>query len=110
VLCPFLGERGPREKHEEQRAQFIETKAVETDRTGLFKWTQWLEHLIGRHLAHLAHQTRLPNTDELELQRAAELIKQLIEQSVHEMVTLGHETRRWLQSAHQYKVDQRPLA
>jgi hypothetical protein len=44
---------------------------AKTDKTGWFKRTGWLEFLKGRNLAHLAHQARLPDCNEVKLQAAA---------------------------------------
>ncbi|KAH6619076.1 hypothetical protein C7974DRAFT_342236, partial [Boeremia exigua] len=84
--------------------------AAKTDKTGWFKRTGWLEFLKGRNLVHLAHQARLPDRNEVKLQAAAQLTEQLIEKCVRGLATLPQETRRWLRSARQTDIDQRPLA
>jgi hypothetical protein len=84
--------------------------AAKTDKTGWFKRTGWLEHFKDRNLAHLGHQVRLPDRNEAKLQLAAKLTEQLIENCVKGLSTLPRETRRWLRSAQQSEVDQRPLA
>ncbi|KAF2624455.1 P-loop containing nucleoside triphosphate hydrolase protein [Macroventuria anomochaeta] len=94
----------------EQRLQVMDTAVAKTDRTGWFKRTGWLEHLAGCHLAHLAHQTRLPNRSEVKLQLAAELVEKLVERSVQGLLTLDRESRRWLRSARQEDPDTRPFA
>ena len=71
---------------------------AKTDKTGWFKRTGWLEHFANQNLMHLAHQTRLPDRDEVKLQRAAKLVELFVEQSVKGLATLGQETRRWLRS------------
>ncbi|KAI1668018.1 hypothetical protein L13192_07154 [Pyrenophora tritici-repentis] len=84
--------------------------AAKTDKTGWFKRVGWLEHLKDRNLAHLGYQVRLPDRSEAKLQRAAKLTEQLIEKGVKGLSTLPRETRRWLRSAQQSEIDQRPLA
>jgi len=94
----------------QEKAQIMDAEVAKTDKTGWFKRTGWLEHFAGRNLIHLAHQARLPDRDEMKLQRAAKLVELLVEQSVQGLSTLGRETRRWLRSAKRQEVDQRPLA
>lgn len=84
--------------------------AAKTDKTGWFKRTGWLEFFKDRNLVYLAHQARLPDRNEVKLQAAAQLTEQLIENCVKGLATLPQETRRWLRSARQTEVDQRPLA
>jgi superfamily II DNA helicase RecQ len=84
--------------------------AAKTDKTGWFKRTGWLAFFKGRNLVHLGHQARLPDRNEVKLQAAAQLTEQLIEKCVKGLATLPQETRRWLRSARQTEVDQRPLA
>jgi hypothetical protein len=93
----------------EEDIQVMEDVA-KTDKTGWFKRTGWLEFLKGRNLAHLAHQARLPDCNEVKLQAAAQLTEQLIEKCVKGLATLLQETRRWLCSAQQTDIDQQPLA
>ena len=78
----------------EEKAQVMVMQVGETDKTAWFKRTGWLEHLAGRNLAHLAHQTRLPERDEVKLQRAVRLVELLVEGSVAGLSTLVRETRR----------------
>ncbi|KAH8723306.1 hypothetical protein GQ44DRAFT_597986, partial [Phaeosphaeriaceae sp. PMI808] len=92
----------------ERELQILE-EAAKTDKTGWFKRTGWLEHFKGRNLVHLGHQVRLPDRGEVKLKLAAELTELLIERSVKGLSTLARETRRWLRSAQQNDVDQRPL-
>jgi hypothetical protein len=94
----------------EEEAKILDAEAAKTDRTGWFKRTGWLEHFAQRNLAHLAHQLRLPDRGETKLQRAAQLTELLVARSVAGLSTLARETRRWLKSAKQYEVDQRPMA
>jgi hypothetical protein len=94
----------------EEKAQIMDRQVAKTDKTGWFKRTGWLEHLAGRNLAHLAHQTRLPDRDEVKLQPAARLVELLVERSVAGLSTLPRETRRWLRSAKRQEVDPHPLA
>jgi hypothetical protein len=93
----------------DKRAQIMDAEAAKTDKTGWFKRTGWLEHLANRNLVHLAHQVRLPDRDEVNLQVAAKRVEQLMERSVKGLSTLARETRRWLKSAKQFEVDQRPI-
>jgi hypothetical protein len=94
----------------EERVQIMDGQVAKTDKTGWFKRTGWLEHLANRNLIHLAHQIRLPDQGEVKLQQAAKLTELLIERSVKGLSTLAQETRRWLRSAKQQEVDQRPMA
>jgi hypothetical protein len=52
----------------------------------------------------------LPDRNEAKLLLVAKLTKELIERSVRGLATLPQETRRWLRSAQQTEIDQRPLA
>ncbi|RYO53227.1 hypothetical protein AA0116_g10114 [Alternaria tenuissima] len=88
----------------------VMAEAAKTDKTGWFKRTGWLSFLQGRNLAHLGYQARLPDRNEAKLQLAAKLTEELIERSVCGLATLPQETRRWLRSAQQTEIDQRPLA
>ena len=65
-------------KKEEERAYVMEEEAAKTDKTGWFKRTGWLEHLAKRNRKHLAHQIRLPDRNEIKLQRAGKLVELLI--------------------------------
>ncbi|KAL6164428.1 hypothetical protein ACJQWK_09163 [Exserohilum turcicum] len=96
-------------KQLEEKTQVMEPTA-KIDKTGWFKRTGWLTFLEGRNLAHLGYQTRLPDRNEAKLQQAAKLTEELIERSVRGLATLPRELRRWLRSAQQTVVDQRPLA
>jgi hypothetical protein len=88
----------------------VMAEAAKTDKTGWFKRTGWLSFLQGRNLAHLGYQARLPDRNEAKLLLAAKLTEELIETSVRGLATLPQETRRWLRSAQQTEIDQRPLA
>ncbi|KAL6169147.1 hypothetical protein ACJQWK_05505 [Exserohilum turcicum] len=96
-------------KQLEEKTQVIEPTA-KIDKTGWFKRMGWLTFLEGRNLAHLGYQTRLPDRNEAKLQQAAKLTEELIERSVRGLATLPRELQRWLRSAQQTVVDQRPLA
>ena len=95
---------------QEEVAQVMDVEAAKTDRTGWFKRTGWLEHLAKRNLAHLAYGIRLPGNNEPKLKQAAKVVELLVERSVTGLSTLARETRRWLKSAQQHEIDQRPLA
>jgi hypothetical protein len=69
-----------------------------------------LEFFQDRNMVHLAYQARLPDRNEVKLQTAAQLAEHLIEKCVKGLATLPQETRRWLRSAQQTDIDQRPLA
>jgi hypothetical protein len=97
-------------KKEEERAYVMEEEAAKTDKTGWFKRTGWLEHLAKRNRKHLAHQMRLPDRNEIKLQRAGKLVELLIERSVKGLSTLARESRRWVRSAKMSEADVRPLA
>ena len=109
VTGMLAGWRATQQTHNEQ-AQVMEAEAAKTDRTGWFKRTGWLEHFAERNLTHLAHQARMPDRSEVKLKQAAELVEALMERSVAGLSTLARQTRRWLRSAQQTEVDQRPLA
>ncbi|KAL6160847.1 hypothetical protein ACJQWK_12002 [Exserohilum turcicum] len=96
-------------KQLKEKTQVMEPTA-KIDKIGWFKRTGWLTFLEGRNLAHLGYQTRLPDRNEAKLQQAAKLTEELIERSVRGLATLPRELRRWLRSAQQTVVDQRPLA
>jgi hypothetical protein len=66
---------------EEQKLQEMDAETVRTDKTGWFKCTGWLEHLAKRNRVHLAHQVRLPDHNQANLQLAAKLVEQLMEQA-----------------------------
>jgi hypothetical protein len=61
-------------------------------------------------MVHLAYQARLPDRNKVKLRTAAQLAEHLIEKCVKGLATLPQETRRWLRSAQQTDIDQRPLA
>jgi hypothetical protein len=85
-------------------------EAAKTDKTSWFKRTGWLSFLQGRNLAYLGYQARLPDRNEAKLQLATKLTEELMERSVRGLATHPQETRRWLRSAQQTEIDQRPLA
>lgn len=95
---------------QEQARQKADAELAKTDRTGWFTRTHWPQHLADSNLRHLSRATRLPDRDETVLQRAVELVDQLIERSVSGLATLDDETRRWLRSAKLQEPDTRPLA
>ncbi|KAF2279841.1 uncharacterized protein EI97DRAFT_429630 [Westerdykella ornata] len=110
IVQERLAEWEVTKRRQEEKDQVLEVQVAKTDKTGWFKRTGWLEHLAEWNLAHLAHQIRLPDREEVRLQRAAELVELLIERSVQGLSTLGWETRRWLRSARQEEVDVWPMA
>ncbi|KAF1934619.1 hypothetical protein EJ02DRAFT_516885 [Clathrospora elynae] len=109
VSMQLAGWKATQQIHNE-KAQVMDAEAAKTDKTGWFKRTGWLEHFGNRNLVHLAHQVRLPDQGEVKLQQAAKLVELLVERSVAGLSTLPQETRRWLRSAKQSEVDQRPMA
>jgi superfamily II DNA helicase RecQ len=106
----LLGEWKTTKQGHEAEAQVMEAEAAKTDRTGWFKRTGWLEHLAERNRVHLAHAIKLPRRDEPKLNRARLVVERLVERSVCGLSSLSRETRRWLKSAQQFEIDQRPLA
>jgi len=108
VQQQLSGWKNVREQLEEDMQVMAE--AAKTDKTGWFKRTGWLPFLQDRNLAHLGYQARLPDRNEAKLLLAAKLTEELIERSVRGLATLPQETRRWLRSAQQTEIDQRPLA
>jgi hypothetical protein len=97
-----------REQLEEE--MHVIKEAAKTNKTGWFKRAGWLEFFKDRNLVHLGHQARLPDRNEAKLKTAAQLIERLIERCVKGLATLPQETQRWLRSAQQTDIDQRPLA
>jgi superfamily II DNA helicase RecQ len=97
-------------QRQEQARQKADAELAKTDRTGWFTRTRWPQHLANSNLRHLSQATRLPDQDEIVLQRAVELVDQLIERSVSGLATLDDETRRWLRSAKLQEPDTRPLS
>lgn len=97
-------------KKQEESRQKADAELAKTDHTGWFARTRWPQHLANSNLRHLSRATRLPDRDEIELQRAVELVGQLIERSVSGLATLDDETRRWLRSAKPHEPDTRPFA
>lgn len=83
---------------------------VETDQTGWWKKTGWIEHLQGSNKRHLAHAARLPSKDEPVLKQIGSLVDLLVEQCVEGLSTLPQELRRWLRSVKMSETDQRPMA
>jgi hypothetical protein len=82
---------------------------VETDQTGWWKKTGWIEHLQGSNKRHLAHAARLPSKDEPVLKQIGNLVDLLVEQCVEGLSTLPQELRRWLKSVKMSETDQRPM-
>ncbi|KAH8686642.1 hypothetical protein GQ44DRAFT_720305 [Phaeosphaeriaceae sp. PMI808] len=70
----------------------MDAEVAKTDRTGWYNRTDWPEHLAKRNLVHLAHQIRVPDRDEVKLQRVQKLVELLIERSVAGLSTLARET------------------
>ncbi|KAF3037094.1 hypothetical protein E8E12_005610 [Didymella heteroderae] len=93
----------------EEELQTLE-EAAKADKTGWFKRTGWLGFFKDRNLAHLAHQARAPEHSERKLKLAAELTERPVDRGVDRLAALPQEIRRWLRSAKQSEVDQRPLA
>jgi hypothetical protein len=89
VVEKQLAEWKATQQMHQEKAQIMDAEVAKTDKTGWFKRTGWLEHFANRNLIHLAHQTRLPDRDEVKLQRAAKLVELLIEQSVKGLGTLS---------------------
>jgi hypothetical protein len=83
---------------------------VETDQTGWWKKTGWIEHLQGSNKRHLAHAARLPTKDEPVLKQIGSLVDLLVEKCVAGLSTLPQEVRRWLKSVKMSETDQRPMA
>lgn len=98
------------QQEHEAEAQVMDAEAAKTDKTGWFKRTGWLEHLAGRNRKYLAHAIRLPDRDEPKLKLVRILVEKLLERSVSGLSSLARETRRWLRSAQQFEIDQRPFA
>ena len=93
-----------------QTLDIADAKVAKTDHTMWFKRTGWTEHLAGSNMKHLSNAIRMPDRDEIVLQRAAELVDMLVERAVSGLSSFDQETRRWLRSAKQSEPDVRPLA
>jgi hypothetical protein len=94
--------------HEWQALEQEESKAMEymveetsaKDRTGWFKRTQWDKHLQAYpNWRLLAYAIRMSGKEELQLQRAVQLVEEPVEDAVQGLSTLSLETLRWLHSA-----------
>ena len=96
-------------KHDEA-LEVAEAAMAKTDHTRWYKRTEWTVHLAKCNLRHLGRASRLPDRDETTLKRAVELNTILTAKCVDGLSTLDRETRRWLRSAKQSELDQRPLA
>lgn len=97
---------------ESQRQKALETldeEMAQTDQTGWWKKTGWVEHLKGSTLRHLSHAARLPEKQDTTLVRARQLVEMCVEQSVKGLMILPHELRRWLKSVRITEVEQRPM-
>ncbi|RYE97104.1 MAG: hypothetical protein EOO77_39665, partial [Oxalobacteraceae bacterium] len=81
----------------------------ETDQTGWWKKTGWIEHLQGSNKRHLAHAARLPSKDEPVLKQVGDLVEALVEDCVAGLSTLPQELRRWLRSVKMSETDPRPM-
>jgi hypothetical protein len=91
-----------------QQLEIIDAPA-ETDQTGWWKQTGWIEHLQGSNKRHLAHAARLPSRDEPVLKQVGDLVEALVEDCVAGLSTLPQELRRWLRSVKMSETDPRPM-
>jgi hypothetical protein len=82
---------------------------METDQTGWWKKTGWIEHLQGSNKRYLAHAARLPSKDEPVLKQVGALVEALVEDCVAGLSTLPQELRRWLRSVKMSEADPRPM-
>jgi hypothetical protein len=82
---------------------------IETDHTGWWKKTGWIEHLQGSNKHHLAYAARSPCKDEPVLQQVGALVEALVEDCVAGLSTLPQELRRWLRSVKMSETDPRPM-
>jgi hypothetical protein len=96
-------------KHEETQQQ-MEKEMAKTDRTGWFSMTGWPGHLAGSNLKFLSHASRLPDRDEVRLQKAAKAVNGMVERCVAGLSTLARQTRRWLRGAKREEPDTKPMA
>jgi hypothetical protein len=102
--------QGFRTMDDEHRQQLeIVDAPAETDQTGWWKKTGWIEHLQGSNKRHLAHAARLPSKDEPIMKEIGNLVDLLVEQCVEGLSTLPQELRRWLRSVKMSETDQRPI-
>jgi hypothetical protein len=92
-----------------RQEQEVVDAPMETDQTGWWKKTGWIEHLQGSNKRHLAHAARLPSKDEPVLKQVGDLIEALVEDCVAGLSTLPQELRRWLRSVKMSETDPRPM-
>ncbi|KAF1922115.1 uncharacterized protein M421DRAFT_10834 [Didymella exigua CBS 183.55] len=86
-------------------------EASAKDRTGWFKRTQWDEHLQAYPSWRLlAYAIRMPGKEEPQLQRAVQLVEELVEDAVQGLSTLSLETLRWLRSAQAQEINVPPFS
>jgi hypothetical protein len=74
--------------------EIIDAKIAQTDQTGWWKRTDWVTHLGGSNLRHLAHAARLPDKDEPWLKVVADSVDEMIEECVKGLASLPQEIRR----------------
>jgi hypothetical protein len=92
-----------------RQEQEVVDAPMETDQTGWWKKTGWIEHLQGSNKRHLAHAARLPSKDEPVLKQVGALVETLVEDCVAGLSTLPQELRRWLRSVKMSEIDPRPM-
>ena len=92
-----------------RQEQEIVDAPAETDQTGWWKKTGWIEHLQGSNKRHLAHAARLPTKDEPVVKQVGDLVEALVEDCVAGLSTLPQELRRWLKSVKMSETDPRPM-
>jgi hypothetical protein len=74
--------------------EIMDAKIAQTDQTGWWKRTDWVTHLGGSNLRHLAHAARLPDKDEPWLKVVADSVDEMIEECVKGLASLPQEIRR----------------
>jgi hypothetical protein len=105
----ILRDFGAQRVERKAQVEVMDAVIAKTDQTGWWKRTDWVTHLGGSNLKHLAHAARLPGKDEPGLRKIGEAVDQMIEDCVKGLASLPQEIRRWLKSAKMEEVDPRPM-
>lgn len=105
ILRGFVQMKSQRQKD----LEVLSEEMANTDQTGWWKKTGWVEHLKGSNLRQLAHASRLPDKNDAPLRRVGGLMGTLIKHCVNGLMTLPMGLRRWLKSVQIAEVDPRPM-
>jgi hypothetical protein len=105
----IMGEFGLLEADHVKALERLDEQVANTDKTGWWNKTGWVDHLKCSNLQHLSRAARLPAKEEVTLRKVMELVEACIEQSVKGLMILPTELRRWLKSSQVAEVDRRPM-